>query len=325
MKIFSRIFLSGAAVALLCPLTAQPAAAQSSRPSSRPNVASVEVVIRDIDSRRDIATVSSGETVNLPEGIRVRMIMTALPAGSSRRPMYPATTFTDVNRGGVRITRSNEENSTADLEVVASRRDGDRRDDDRRDDDRRDDDRRDSNGRDYDRRDRRDDRRETIRYEITDTWVPASLRTGSFFVNVTPPGTAPGTTTGPVGGGWGSERARELTRVLYQGILMREPDAGARATTEAIQRGGYDALVRAAVGIANSDESRIRVYERQGVCNEQRLLALYKTFWNVSSTQIERRQWDADLRRMRDGQLDLVVTDLLRSDRFRSRYNLNRR
>jgi hypothetical protein len=309
MKIFNRIFLSAAALALLCPLTALPAAAQSNRQNSRPDIGSVEVVVRDIDSRRDIATVRSGQTVNLPEGIRVRMIMTALPTGSSRRPMYPATTFTDVNRGGVRITRSNEENSTADLEVVAGR-DYDRRDGDRRDDRRND--------------DRRADRRETIRYEITDTWVPASLRTGSFFVNVTPPGTAPGTTTGP-GGGWGSERARDLTRVLYQGILMREPDAGARATTEAIQRGGYDALVRAAVGIANSDESRIRVYERQGVCNEQRLLSLYKSFWNVTANQIERRQWDADLRRMRDGQLDLVVTDLLRSDRFRTRYNLDRR
>jgi hypothetical protein len=321
MKIFNRIFLSGAAVALLCPLTALPAAAQSSRQNSRPDIGAVEVVVRDIESRRDIATVRSGETVNLPEGIRVRMIMTALPTGSSRRPLYPATTFTDVNRGGVRITRSNEENSTADLEVVASRpygrRDPDSRDTDRRDDDRRDTDRRDDG--------RRADRRETIRYEITDTWVPASLRTGSFFVNVTPPGTAPGTTTGPVGGGWSSDRARAITRVLYLGILMREPEAGARATTEAIQRGGYDALVRAAVGIANSDESRIQVYERQGVCNEQRLLSLYKNFWNVTANQIERRQWDADLRRMRDGQLDLVVTDLLRSDRFRTRYNLDRR
>ena len=312
MKIFNRILVSGAAVALLCPLTALPAAAQSGRSNSRPDIASVEVVVRDIDSRRDIATVRSGETVNLPEGIRVRMIMTALPTGSSRRPLYPATTFTDVNRGGVRITRSNEENSTADLEVVSGR-DYDRRDNDRRDNDRRDGDRRDD--------DRRDGRRETIRYEITDTWVPASLRTGSFFVRVTPPGTAPGTSTG----GWGSDRARDLTRALYQGILMREPDAGARATTESIQRGGYDALVRAAVGIANSDESRIRVYERQGVCIEQRLLSLYKIFWNVTANQIERRLWDADLRRMRDGQLDLVVTDLLRSDRFRSRYNLDRR
>jgi len=322
MKIFNRILVSGAAVALLCPLTTLPAAAQSGRSNSRPDIGSVEVVVRDIDSRRDIATVRSGETVNLPEGIRVRMIMTALPTGSSRRPLYPATTFTDVNRGGVRITRSNEENSTADLEVVSGR-DYDRRDNDRRDDDRRDDGRRDDDRRDGDRRDgdRRDGRRETIRYEITDTWVPASLRTGSFFVRVTPAGTAPGTSTG----GWGSDRARDLTRALYQGILMREPDAGARATTESIQRGGYDALVRAAVGIANSDESRIRVYERQGVCNEQRLLSLYKSFWNVTANQIERRQWDADLRRMRDGQLDLVVTDLLRSDRFRSRYNLDRR
>jgi len=74
--------------------------------------------------------------------------------------------------------------------------------------------------------------------------------------------------------------------------------------------------------IADSDESRIRVYEKQGVCNEQRLLALYKTFLGVSSEQINRRQWDADLRRMREGEIGQVVESLLQSDRFRSRYNV---
>ncbi len=122
--------------------------------------------------------------------------------------------------------------------------------------------------------------------------------------------------------GWSSERACELTTVLYQGILMREPDSGANATIRAIQRGGYDALVRAAVSIADSDESRIRVYEKQGVCNEQRLLAMYKSFLGVSSDRIDRRQWDADLRRMREGEIDQVVETLLASDRFRSRYNV---
>ena len=78
--------------------------------------------------------------------------------------------------------------------------------------------------------------------------------------------------------------------------------------------------MRAAVGIANSDESRIRVYEREGVCNEQRLLALYKHFLGMNSSQIERRQWDAQLRSMNNGEMARVVEDLLRSDRFRSRY-----
>ena len=301
MKTFNRTFVPAALAVLLCSLAALSAGAQP----RRPNIGSVEVVVRDIDGRRDIATVRSGETINVPEGIRVRLIMTALPTGSSRGALYPATTFTDLSRGGVRITRSNAENSTADLEIVASNYD---RRDDRREDRR--EDRRD---------DRRADRRETIRYEITESWVPANLRTGSFFVRVTPPGTAPGTSSGS---GWSGERARDLTRTLYQGILMREPDSGARSTTEAIQRGGYDALVRAATGIADSDESRIRVYEREGVCNEQRLLALYKNLLGVSGNQIERRQWDADLRRLNNSEIARVVEDLVRSDRFRSRYNL---
>ena len=298
MKTNPRAFLPAVLVALLCPLMALPASAQS---SNRPNIGSVEIVVRDIDGREDIATVRDGDTVTLPEGMRVRLIMTAVPTGSARRPLYPDTTFSDVSKGGVRITRSNSENSTADLEVVPSRR---------------------------------IDRIETIRYLIDESWVPANLRTGSFLVRVGEAGTSAQVTTrgrgnsgqaGRGGASWSvnDDRVRDLTRALYQGILMREPDAaGARGTTEAIQRGGYDALVRAAVGIANSDESRIRVYERQGVCNEQRLLALYKNLLGFSADQVDRRQWDADLKRMSAGEITRVVEDILRSDRFRSRYDL---
>jgi hypothetical protein len=154
---------------------------------------------------------------------------------------------------------------------------------------------------------------ETIRYQINESWVPANLRSGSFQISV-----GPADSEVDILKGWNAEQAREL----YRGILMREPDAGANGTISAIQRGGYDALVRAAATIADSDESRIRVYEKQGVCNEQRLLALYKNFLGLSSDQINRRQWDADLRRMRDGEIGQVVESLLQSDRFRSRYNV---
>lgn len=295
MKMNPRAFLPAVLVALLCPLMALPASAQS----NRPNIGSVEIVVRDIDGRKDIAAVRDGDTLTLPEGMRVRLIMTAVPTGSANRPLYPDTTFSDLSKGGVRITRSNSENSTADLEVVPSRR---------------------------------IDRIETISYQIDESWVPANLRTGRFLVRVGQEGTSAQVTRGRSSSGqagqggvsWSvnNDRARELTRALYQGILMREPDAGARSTTEAIQRGDYDALVRAAVGIANSDESRIRVYERQGVCNEQRLLALYKNLLGLSAEQVDRRQWDADLKRMSGGEITRVVEDILRSERFRSRYDL---
>lgn len=278
MRSTSRTLYAAAVVALLCPLLAPPAEAQS---NSRSNIGSVQILVREIGTRREIARINPGDTLSLPEGARVRLNMMALPAGSSANPRYPATEFTDVSRGGIRITRSNEENAAADLEIVATRN---------------------------------PNRVETIQYRITESWVPLNLRTGSFTVRVGPEGSIAG------GVNWTADRARDVTRVLYQGILMREPDAGASGTTRAIQQGGFDALVRAAVGIANSDESRIRVYEREGVCNEQRLLALYRQFLGLSSQQIDRRQWDADLRRMSNGEIARVVEDLLRSDRFRSRY-----
>lgn len=294
MKTLRSTLLPAALVALLCPVLTLPVQAQSR--SRNPTIDEVEIIVRDIGTKRDVATVRDGDTISLPEGARVRLIMTARPESSSRSPYYPETEFSDTARDGVRITRSNEENSTADLEVLGSR--GGSRNDSR-------------GGA------RNNNRMETIRYKIDESWVPSSLRSGSFQIAVGPPGSEI-----EVSQSWSSERARELTTVLYRGILMREPDSGANGTIQAIQRGGYDALVRAARSIADSDESRIRVYEKQGVCNEQRLLALYKNFLGVSSDRIDRRQWDADLRRMREGEIDQVVENLLASDRFRSRYNM---
>jgi hypothetical protein len=295
MKTLHRTLLPAALVALLCPLLAQPTMAQSPQSTSRnPTIGEVRIVVRDLSTRRDVATVRDGETISIPEGMRVRLIMTALPTGSSRGPYYPETEFSDPAQGGVRIIRSNEENSTADLEILGSRNDS----------------------RNNSRRNR--DRVETIQYRIDETWVPSNLRSGSFQIVVGPADSE----VDLVQQGWTAQQARELTAVLYRGILMREPDAGANGTVNAIQRGGYDALVRAAMGIADSDESRIRVYEKQGVCNEQRLLAMYKNFLGISSERIDRRQWEADLKRMREGNIDQVVETLLASDRFRSRYDV---
>ncbi|HEY9421927.1 MAG TPA: hypothetical protein VIW92_10980 [Thermoanaerobaculia bacterium] len=280
MRSASKTLHTAAFVALLCPLfvAPAPAPAEAQVRSRSNNIGSVQILVREIGSRREIARLDPGDTLSLPEGARVRLNMMAL-SGRSGNPRYPATEFSDVSRGGIHITRTNEENAAADLEIVATRN---------------------------------PNRVETIRYRITEEWVPAGLRTGSFSIRVGPEGSTSGT--------WTAQRSQEITRLLYQGILMREPDMnGARSTAQAIQQGGYDAVVRAAVGLANSDESRIRVYERQGVCNEQRLLALYKTFLGQSSSQIERRQWDAQLRSMNNGEMARVVEDLLRSDRFRSR------
>ena len=72
------------------------------------------------------------------------------------------------------------------------------------------------------------------------------------------------------------------------------------------------------------DESRIGVYEREGVCNQQRLLAMYKNLLGLSADQIDREQWEEDLQRMNAGQIDAVVVGMVRSPRFQQFNNLQR-
>ena len=287
MRIAKRTLMSVAAVALLCPLAGQ---AQGGRDA----YTDVRIVVKDLSNNEEIGEVNPGGSVDLPEGSKVRLIMRlyAPGQGSSSRPIYPRTQFTEgtPGRGGVRITATNELNANATLEVMELRDNAPQR-----------------------------QRSELIRYQMSDPEgrVPDRLERGSFIVNVD-------TDSWNQSQDATSRRAEELTRVLYRGILMREPDQqGARSTIRDIQRGGYNALVQEAVNIANSDESRIRLYEKDGVCNEKRLLSLYKNVLGVDSSRIDRRQWDADLRRMNNGELARVVEDMVRSDRFRSRYSLN--
>lgn len=251
----------------------------------------VQIQVKDLDSDRVIATVQPGGTITLREGQRVRLIVTADHPGRGKGLVYPETEFveTEPGRGWVRVTRTNVENANATLEAVrpsSARR----------------------------------SRTETLRYRITeDIGLPSSLRQGTVLVRVEPAtgsGSAPATT---------SQQARDLTRRLYQAILMREPDAsGSRRYVESITSGGYPALVQVAEQLAKSDESHIRVYEREGVCNEQRLLSLYKNLLGLSANQIDREQWDADLRRLSAGQIDAVVAGMVRSTRFQQLHNLER-
>lgn len=291
MKGFKRNYLPAAlAAALLCPLLAAPVLAQG---GNKPNISGVEIIVRDIATREELGRVQPGGSITLADGARVRLLMAAIPSGGSARPIYPATEFADDSPGGTRILRSVEENSTADLEIV---------------------------------RTNNPNRTETLRYEIKETWVPSNLRTGRFYIRVGTGSTD--TSTGSVGGSGGTggtttpRRSEELTRILYQAILLREPDAGARGTIDAIERGGYSALTKAAADIAASEESRIRVYDG-GVTNEKRLLALYRNLLGQDSGTIDQRQWDTDLRRLGSGQIVQVVQDMVNSERFRTYHNLN--
>ena len=280
----SRTLFAIALTALLSPL-AQPAGAQS---SNKPNIGSMEIVVKDLASKQDIATVRAGETISLPEGSRVRLIMTALPTGSARGPLYPATVYNDLTRGGVRITRSNEQNAAADLEILDTRTPR---------------------------------RTQKIQYEVHDTWVPAHLRTGTFSVEVAPAGVGSDQSSQ-----WQSSgnQAEDLTRALYRAILLREPDTGAQGTINNIRRDGYEGLVRSAIGIANSEESLVRIYQQGGMTYEKRLAALYRDLLGLEPSQVESAQWNSDLQRLSNGQIASVVEGILRSDRFSSRYALVR-
>jgi hypothetical protein len=253
----------------------------------------IQIQVKDLDSDQIIATVRPGGTIALREGQRVRLIMTADHPGQ-RGLVYPETEFTeaDPGRGWVRVTKTNVENANATLQIV--RPSGTNR-----------------------------SRTETLSYRIIESiGMPDSLRQGTINVRVEPTaaaGSAPTTSVTT------RQQARDLTGRLYQAILMRNLDeTGARAHIDNIAKGGYPALIQVAERIAESDESRIGVYEREGVCNQQRLLSMYKNLLGMSADQIDRDQWTEDLRRMNAGDIDAVVAGMVRSPRFQQLHNLER-
>jgi hypothetical protein len=287
MKIASRTILSAAIAALLCPMVAPPARAQRAIPP----IGAVEILVRNIDDKSDAVRIVSGGTVNLPEGVHVRVNIEAVPANGSRTPMYPNTVFSDLNRSGIQILRANPANAAVDLMILPLK----------------------GNSR----------RIQRIGYKINESYVPARLREGTINIQVVPNGNAslPPATGGNGGQGWGDDKARDLTRALYQGILMRDLDPGARGTIDAIRNGGYNALVDSAVSIANSNESRLTIPGR-GVSMEQRLQSMYQGLLGLAPNQVDPSSWRSDLQTLNNGHVAQVVENIVRSDRFRSRYSL---
>jgi hypothetical protein len=263
--------------------------AQISRLNAQGPYQDVEIQVKDLDTNQIVATVQPGGTVTLREGQRVRLIMAAEHPGQ-RGVVYPETEFTeaDPGRGWVRVTATNVDNANATLRIV-----------------------RPSNT--------NRSRTETLHYRIVESiGLPDSLREGTINVRVEP--VAASSSTAPT-----RQQARDLTNRLYQAILMRNLDeTGARAHVDSIVKGGYPALIQVAERIAESDESRIGVYEREGVCNQQRLLSMYKNLLGLSAGQIDREQWEEDLQRMNAGQIDAIVVGMVRSPRFQQFNNLQR-
>lgn len=285
MKTINRAWGLIALLVLLSPLAVS---AQKSARAQGP-YHDVEIQVKDLGTGQVIDTVRPGGTITLTEGQRVRLIMTAIHPGQGKGPYYPETRFTETEagRGWVRVTRTSEENSSATVEIV---RPG-------------------SSNR---------DRTETLRYQITENvGIPNNLRQGSITIRVEPLSTSSGAAPYTSGG-----TARDLTNLLYRAILMRDMDPSGQPYVDRIAGGGYPELVKIADEIARSNESRFQVYERTNATNEQRLLALYQNLLGMGSNQVDREQWDNDLRRLSDGKIADVVRDMVRSDRFQDLHHL---
>lgn len=276
MKATQRIILPALMAVLLCPIVGQAAFGQSNR---NPQISDLSLQVLEVGSRRDLGSVNPGGTIAVPEGSTVRLIMSALPTGNGK-PLYPETVFTDPAKGGLVISRASQENANVTVQVPRT------------------------NGR---------ERTLPLSFRITESLnLPANERTGTIYLRVVPAeSTLPGASTVV------PSRSRELVNVLYRGILLREPDeSGARNFMADVERDGYNGLLNAARIIAGSEESRIQVYDRENVSNQQRLSALYKNLLGLSSSQINSSEWDTYLRQLNAGDITGVVDSMVRSERF---------
>lgn len=313
MKTRSRIFLSTLLTVMLFPLVVDTASAQprsQARKQGDPvgvRIDDLRVQVLEVGSRREIGWVEPGGTLTIPEGMRVRLIMTA--TGVNGKTFYPYTEFSDPSRGGVRISKSSEENANATVEVPRGK------------------------GREW---------TSTLRYQITENVnLPAAEKSGVINLRVVPegqwsgsgttqPGTGaawstPGTTQPGNGASWSSTTpagytARDITQALYRGILLRDLDEnGARGFISDIQRNGANGILNVARQIAVSQESRQLSSQR----NEERLQALYQQLLGLSRNNVSQTQWEYDLRRLNANDVQAVVEDILRSERFLTYYRVN--
>lgn len=282
------IFRAALSAVLLALLTLPLSALQYGRGYS-----DIRIYVKDLHSGQTYADIEPGETFTLPEGARVRLILAARSGGHT---IYPRAEIAEARPGGrgVRITKVRVENSNATVEIVPLGR--------------------------------RDRRVETLTFRILgDDRVPRQLWHGSFRIAVYPfdRGRSPYSPPGRSHGGWNSAWPQEMTRTLYRAILLREPDPQAWGTTQAIAEGGYPAIVRSAEAIASSEESRWRLHQRDDVSNEARLRALYDELLELEPHEVDRSEWFRDLSLVSSGRIEVVVSEMVRSERFRAVHELS--
>lgn len=264
----------------------------------------LRLVVKDLDSGEEMGSIEPYGRVRLPEKAKVRLIMSAYVPGNDK-PIYPETVYSEgePGRGGFRITKASRENANVTLQLVEIKE---------------------AHGQ----------RSERVSWQILDDRVPSKKQSGSFVIDVVADAPhhgqeasegRPGRDGGPNGRPPSGTLTRQaqMTRVLYRAILMREPDEGAQGFTDRIARDGYEGLVRAAIGIAESNESRIQLYQdRPDLTPEQRLRTLYRELLGMDDPERSSRDaWEEDLRRVRDRKIAPVVEEMVRSRKFRELYS----
>jgi len=168
-----------------------------------------------------------------------------------------------------------------------------------------------------------------IGYKLADrlTLANAGMQLGCILVRVAAPGSTSvtgaqsSTGIGGIGLGHFSRPADAVVSALYRGILLRDPDPDAAGARDELARNGYDAVRRVAGNIANSEESRYRLYDN-GTSNVQRLEALYSNLLGWSRSDVGRERWDSDLAELNRGNVAGVVDAIVRSQQFRSRFGI---
>jgi len=165
-----------------------------------------------------------------------------------------------------------------------------------------------------------------VGYKLADrlTFASPALQLGRILVRVAAPGAT--SVTGAQHSVWTdrgqfSQPADAVIAAFYRGILLRDPDPGAAGARDDIARHGYDGVRRVAANIANSEESRVRLYDN-GVSNTRRLDALYGHLLGWSHADVGRDRWDSDLREVERGNLAGVVDAIVRSQQFRDRFGI---
>ncbi|HEV8238050.1 MAG TPA: phycobilisome rod-core linker polypeptide [Thermoanaerobaculia bacterium] len=165
-----------------------------------------------------------------------------------------------------------------------------------------------------------------IGYKLADRLKLANsgMQLGRILVRVAAPGST--SVTGASSSAWTntnqfSRPADAVVAALYRGILLREPDSGAAGAIDDLARHGYDAVRRVAANIANSEESRTRMYDN-GVSNVRRLEALYGHLLGWSRADAGRERWESDLAEIDRGNIAGVVDAIVRSQQFRSRFGI---